>query len=116
MARKPRDLDAELQALMARAKKLKTQKTTQLGELVQLTGADTLPIDALAGLLLAAVAQSRTDAALIARWTERGAAFFRDGGKRAKPNGAHAAASAGAAAVGPAADAPATAAPDGGAV
>ncbi|MBV9379209.1 MAG: conjugal transfer protein TraD, partial [Streptosporangiaceae bacterium] len=54
MARKPRDYDAELQALMDRAKKLKSQKTTQLGELVQVTGADALPIEALAGALLAA--------------------------------------------------------------
>ena len=55
MARKPRDYDAELQALMERAKKVKTQKTTQLGELVQVVGADTLPMEALAGALLAAV-------------------------------------------------------------
>ena len=43
MARKPRDFDAELQALMARAKKVKTQKTTQLGELGQVVGADAPP-------------------------------------------------------------------------
>ena len=46
MARKPRDYDAELQALMEKAKKVKTQKTTQLGELVQVVGADALPIEA----------------------------------------------------------------------
>ena len=40
MARKPRDYDAELQALMDKAKKVRTQKTTQLGELVQIVGAD----------------------------------------------------------------------------
>jgi hypothetical protein len=51
MARKPRDYDAELQALMERAKKVKTQKTTQLGELVQVVGADALPMEALAGAL-----------------------------------------------------------------
>jgi hypothetical protein len=34
MARKPRDFDAELQALMERTRKVKTQKTAQLGELV----------------------------------------------------------------------------------
>lgn len=59
MARKPRDFDAELQALMERAKKPKGQKTTQLGELVQVTGADALPIEALAGVQLAAIEQSR---------------------------------------------------------
>ena len=48
MARKPRDFDAELQALMDKAKKVKSQKTVQLGELVQITGADTLPMEALA--------------------------------------------------------------------
>jgi hypothetical protein len=58
-ARKPRDYDAELQALMDRAKKLKSQKTVQLGELVQVTGADALPMEALAGALLAAVEQSK---------------------------------------------------------
>ena len=42
MARKPRDIDTELAALMQRAKKLKSQKTTQFGELVQVTGADAL--------------------------------------------------------------------------
>ena len=53
MARKPRDYDTELAALMQRAKKLKSQKTTQFGELVQVTGADALPDEALAGALLA---------------------------------------------------------------
>jgi len=43
MARKPRDFDAELQALMDKARKVKSQKTVQLGELVQVTGADTPP-------------------------------------------------------------------------
>lgn len=79
MARKPRDFDAELQALMDRAKKLKSQKTVQLGELVQVTGADALPVEALAGALLAAVEQSRKQPEAVARWTDRGQAFFRDG-------------------------------------
>ena len=82
MARKPRDYDAELQALMDRAKKVKTQKTTQLGELVQVVGADALPFDALAGALLAAVEQSKKTPEAVARWTERGQAFFQQGGKR----------------------------------
>ena len=84
MARKPRDYDAELQALMERAKKVKTQKTTQLGELVQVIGADTLPFEALAGALLAALDQSREKPEAVARWTERGKAFFQHGGKRGK--------------------------------
>jgi hypothetical protein len=82
MARKPRDYDAELQTLMERAKKVKTQKTTQLGELVQVTGADTLPFEALAGALLAALEQSKKTPEAVARWTERGQAFFQQGGKR----------------------------------
>ncbi len=82
MARKPRDYDAELQALMEKAKKVKTQKTTQLGELVQVVGADDLPIEALTGALLAAVEQSKKTPEAVARWTERGQAFFQQGGKR----------------------------------
>jgi hypothetical protein len=82
MARKPRDYDAELQAIMEKAKKVKTQKTTQLGELVQVVGADALPIEALAGALLAAIEQSKKTPEAVARWTERGQAFFQQGGKR----------------------------------
>jgi Conjugal transfer protein TraD len=84
MARKPRDYDAELQALMERAKKVKTQKTTQLGELVQVIGADTLPVEALAGVLLAALEQAKEKPEAVARWTERGQAFFQQGAKRGK--------------------------------
>jgi hypothetical protein len=84
MARKPRDFDAELQALMEKQKKIKTQKTVQLGELVQLTGADTLPMEALAGSLLALVADSKAHSDTIARWTEQGQSFFQQGGKRGK--------------------------------
>ncbi len=82
MARKPRDYNAELQALMEKAKKVKTQKTTQLGELVQVVGADALPIEALAGALLAAIEQSKKTPEAVARWTERGQAFFQQGAKR----------------------------------
>ena len=84
MARKPRDFDAELQALMDKAKKVKSQKTVQLGELVQVTGADALPIEALAGVLLAAVEQSKKQPEAVARWTERGQAVFQQGGRRGK--------------------------------
>ncbi len=87
MARKPRDYDAELHALMEKAKKVKTQKTTQLGELVQVIGADALPFEALAGALLAAVEQSKKQPEAVARWTERGQAFFQQGGKRGKNAG-----------------------------
>jgi hypothetical protein len=79
MVRKPRDYDAELQALQDRARKLRGQKTTQLGELVQAIGADALPVDALAGALLAAVENSKTQSDEVARWTTRGQAFFQGG-------------------------------------
>ena len=82
MARKPRNYDAELQALMEKAKKVKSQKTVQLGELVQIVGADALPFEALAGALLAAVEQSKKTPEAVARWTERGQTFFQQGGKR----------------------------------
>jgi len=68
--RKPRDYDAELQALNDKAKQLKTRKLTQLGE----PGADTLGTEVLAGVLLAAIGNddpSRKEA-----WRKRGAAFF----------------------------------------
>ena len=81
MARKHRDYDAELQSLMDRAKKLKSQKTVQLGELVQVTGADALPIEALAGALLAAVEQSTKSPEAVTRWAERGRALFQQDGK-----------------------------------
>ena len=88
MARKPRDYDAELQALMDKAKKVKTQKTTQLGELVQITGADTLPMEALAGALLAVVKQSKDKHEIRARWTEAGKTIFQSGAKRGKAKAA----------------------------
>ena len=87
MARKPRDFDAELQTLMDKAKKVKGQKTVQLGELVQVTGADSLPVEALAGVLLAAVEQGKKQPEAVARWTERGQSFFQQGGKRGRKSG-----------------------------
>ena len=81
MARKPRDYDAELQALMDKAKKLKGQKTVRLGELVQVTGADSLPVEALAGALLAAVEQSKKSPEAVTRWAERGQALFQQDAK-----------------------------------
>ena len=84
MARKPRDYDAELQALMDRTKKVKSAKTIQLGEIAQLVGADALPLEAFAGALMAALEQSRKQPEAIARWTERGTTLFQAGGKRGK--------------------------------
>jgi hypothetical protein len=80
--RKPRNIDAELKALQEKTKQLKAQRTIQLGELVEATGADTLTIEALAGVLLAAVEQADGKPEAVARWTERGTAFFQSGGKK----------------------------------
>jgi hypothetical protein len=85
MAKKPRDYDAELRALMDKAKKLKSQKTVQLGELVQVTGADALPVEALAGALLAAMETVKKQPDAVTRWTERGQALFQSSpAKRSK--------------------------------
>ena len=78
--RKPRDLEAELQALTDKAKALKTKKQGQLGELVIATAADRLSIEQLAGALLEAVGE---DAARKEVWRKSGAAFFRGDGARA---------------------------------
>lgn len=72
--RKPRDYDNELQALTERTKLLRDRKLTQLGELVVATGADALPIELLAGALLAAT--NMRDAGTKGAWQQRGAAFF----------------------------------------
>ena len=89
--RKPADLDAQIKALQDKAKALKERQKTQLGELVLATGADSLPLEALAGVLLAAVEQARDKPEAVARWTDRGTAFFRGdtkSGGRGKRNGA----------------------------
>jgi hypothetical protein len=79
--RRPRDFDAELQALTDKAKALKAKKRDQLGGLVMLTGADTLSLEELVGALFdAAVA----DTARKETWRKSGAAFFRGNGTRAR--------------------------------
>jgi DNA-binding protein H-NS len=72
--RTPRDFDAELSALNAKAKQLRARKLYQLGELVIATGADALPAEQLAGLLLMAVESK--DTVVKEGWRRRGAAFF----------------------------------------
>ncbi len=79
--RRPRDFDAELQALTDKAKALKTRKQGQLGELVIATGADALSIEQLAGALLEVVG---ADAPRKEAWRKSGAAFFRGDGARAR--------------------------------
>jgi len=79
--RKPRDYDAELKALDDKARQLKVRKLQQLGELVVATGADALPVEMLAGALLAA-AQNK-DAGTKEGWRKRGAVFFQQPGRDA---------------------------------
>ena len=79
--RKPRDYDAELQALTDKAKALKTRKQGQLGELVIATGADALSIEQIAGALLDAVG---ADVNMKEAWRKSGAAFFRGDRVRAR--------------------------------
>jgi hypothetical protein len=77
--RKPRDYDAELKALTDKARQLKLRRITQLGELVNATGADALSAEVLAGALLDAA--TTTDASRKEAWRGRGAAFFSGDGK-----------------------------------
>lgn len=77
--RKPRDFDSKLKALDRKARQLKQAKLQQLGELVAATGADALPVEQLAGLLLASVDTS--DMVKREGWRQRGAAFFQRQGK-----------------------------------
>jgi len=95
--RKPRDFDAELQALTDKAKALKTKKQGQLGELVIATGADALTIEQLAGALLDAV---EADAARKEAWRKSGAAFFRGDSSRARKDAGRNAGSASASGAG----------------
>ncbi len=96
--RKVRDYDAELKALEDKARALKARRVEQLGALVASTGADTLDLETLAGVLLDAVATKDTDAK--EAWRAKGAAFFqrrgRKGGRAAGGDGAGAATQSGA--------------------
>jgi DNA-binding protein H-NS len=78
--RKPRDFDSELRALTDEARQLRARKVGQLGELVIACGTDVLPIEQLAGMLLAA---NETDTKTKEGWRQRGAAFFRKAGAAA---------------------------------
>lgn len=91
--RKLRDYDSELKALDGKAKLLMERRLRQLGELVAATGADALPVEQLAGLLLTAAESN--DAAAKEGWRKRGAAFFQGsrkarGGARQDARGAQA--------------------------
>lgn len=80
--RKARDYDAELKALGDKARAIKARKVQQLGELVTVTGADTLDIDTLAGALLHIVGEAQV-AENREAWRSDGAAFFQRRGRKA---------------------------------
>ena len=81
--RKPRDFDAELEALTDKARGLKSRKVLQLGELVIATGADALSADELAGALI--VLAETKDTGKREAWAKRGAAFFQGRSRRTAP-------------------------------
>ncbi len=81
--RKPRDIDAELKALADKAKGLKAKRVLQLGELVTVTGADTLDLETLAGALLAAV-EGVKSADQKEAWRSEGATFFQQRGRKGR--------------------------------
>ena len=80
--RKVRDYDAELKTLNDKARALKAKKVEQFGQLVTVTGADTLDLDVLAGALIAAV--ETPDAETKEAWRAKGTAFFQQRGKKAR--------------------------------
>jgi hypothetical protein len=81
--RKPRDFDADLKALEDKARKLKTRKVRQLGELVIATGADALSANELAGALI--VLAETKEAGKREAWARRGATFFQGRPRRNAP-------------------------------
>jgi Conjugal transfer protein TraD len=85
--RKPRDFDAELTTLNGKARRLKDRRINQLGELVVATGGSNLPIEQLAGALLAVV--ETTDAGMKESWRTRGAAYFQRGAQKAARRSHH---------------------------
>jgi hypothetical protein len=88
--RKPVELNSQIKALREKTLALQERQKAQWGELVLATGADAMPLEALAGALLAAVKQAGEKPEAVARWAETGEAFFRGDSKpgtRGKGNG-----------------------------
>jgi hypothetical protein len=81
--RKPRDIDSELKALADKAKGLKAKRVLQLGELVTVTGADSLDLETLTGALLSAVNGAKS-ADQKEAWRSEGAAFFQHRGRKGR--------------------------------
>jgi hypothetical protein len=85
--RKPRDIDAELRALVERTKALKSRKIVQLGEVVMVTGAGELEPEVLTGLLIDALETADDQQRKL--WRRKGEGFFL--GERRKRSAANAA-------------------------
>lgn len=79
--RKARDYDAELKALADKARALKARKVEQLGALVVATGADTLDLEVIAGMLRHGVMEARLDS-VKESWRAEGAMFLRGRGRK----------------------------------
>ena len=77
------DNDAELKALGDRARDLKAKRVQQLGELVVATGADTLDLEVLAGILRQGLLEAKLEKTREA-WRADGVAFFRERGRNGK--------------------------------
>ena len=74
--RKVRDNDAELKALNDKSRALKARKIEQLGALVVATGADTLELEVIAGMLRHGVTQAKENS-VKESWRADGATFLK---------------------------------------
>ena len=79
--RKVRDYDAELKALNDKARALKARKIEQLGALVVATGADTLDLEVIAGMLRHGVTQAKENS-VKESWRAEGATFLKGRGRK----------------------------------
>ena len=83
--RKVRDYDAELKSLKDKERALKARKVEQLGALVVATGADTLDLEVIAGMLRHGVTKAKENS-VKESWRADGATFLKGRGR--KGNGA----------------------------
>ena len=79
--RKVRDYDAELKSLKDKERALKARKIEQLGALVVATGADTLDLEVIAGMLRHGVTQAK-ESSVKESWRADGATFLKGRGRK----------------------------------
>ena len=79
--RKVRDYDAELNALRDKAKAIKARKVEQLGALVVATGADSLDLEVIAGMLRQGVMEAKLES-VRESWRADGATFLKRRGRK----------------------------------